>query len=168
MPTTKSANRSATHAATAGPSAPTPEAVQSWLAVVRAYNLCDAALAHRLAPLGVTLPEHEVLVNLLREPALPQQELARRCFVAKSGVSMLVTRMAGAGLLRREADPGDARVKRLQLTTRGQTLARKAQAVQDAVVLAMVAGASAADLAAITSAMRRASLALEGILATAP
>jgi DNA-binding MarR family transcriptional regulator len=160
--------RASTTAAGSAPAVPTAEAVQSWLAVVRAYNLCDAALAHRLAPLHISLPEHEVLINLRREPGLPQQTLARRCFVAKSGVSMLVTRMADAGLLRREADPGDARVKRLHLTARGQALAVKAQAVQDSVVLAMVAGASAADLATVTNAMYQASEALEGILAADP
>lgn len=57
-----------------------------------------------------------VLVNLLRLPGLSQQELAKRCLVAKIGISMRLTRMVGEGLLKREADATDARVRRLRLT----------------------------------------------------
>lgn len=135
-------------------------ATQSWLSVVRAYHLCDAVLTQRLAALGLKLGEHEVLVNLFREPGITQQQLAQRCFSAKSGVSMLVTRMEEDRLLRREADPVDARVRRLSLTTRGEALAAKALAIQAEVVQGMVAGASEAELVHIMEAMQRASVAL--------
>lgn len=143
------------------PPGASPAAVQSWLAVVRAYNLCDAVLSERLAPLGVRLADHEVLVNLHRSPGLTQQQLAQRCFVAKSGVSMLVTRMEGEGLLRREVDPVDARVRRLSLTADGQALAARALKVQGEVLAAMVAGSSPEEMAVITQAMQRASEALD-------
>ena len=139
-------------------------ATASWLAVVRAYNLCDAALTQQLAPLGLRIGEHEVLANLHRVPQLTQQQLAERCFVAKSGVSMLVTKMEAAGLVQRDADAVDARVKRLSLTTDGRRLAVAAQKVQIDVVSAMVAGTSARDLKIIGAAMRRASQALEQML----
>lgn len=142
------------------PPAASPAAVQSWLAVVRAYNLCDAVLSERLAPLGIRLADHEVLVNLHRAPGITQQQLAQRCFVAKSGVSMLVTRMEGEGLLLREADPVDARVRRLSLTADGEALAARALLVQGEVLAAMVAGTSPEHLAVITEAMQRASEAL--------
>ncbi len=135
-------------------------ATQSWLSVVRAYNLCDAVLTERLAALGLKLGEHEVLANLHREPGITQQQLAQRCFSAKSGVSMLVTRMEDERLLRREADPVDARVRRLSLTARGEALAAKALAIQAEVVQGMVAGSSEEELVSILEAMQRASLAL--------
>lgn len=120
---------------------------RTWLAVVRAYHLCDAVMTQRLAALGVRIAEHEVLANLLREPGLSQQQLAARCFVAKSGVSMLLAQMEAAGLVRRDPDPADARAKRLVLTAKGSALARRTKAVQDEVVATMVEGASEADLA---------------------
>ena len=141
-------------------------ATQSWLSVVRAYHLCDAVLTQRLAALGPKLGEHEVLVNLFREPGITQQQLAQRCFSAKSGVSMLVTRMEEDRLLRREADPVDARVRRLSLTTRGEALAAKALAIQAEVVQGMVAGASEAELVHIMEAMQRASVALVAMRGT--
>lgn len=138
-----------------------PEAVQSWLSVVRAFHQCDAVLNRRLAALGLRLGEHEILINLLRESELTQQQLAQRCFSAKSGISMLATRMAQAGLLARSPDAVDARVWRLSLTARGRALAERAQALQLQVVAAMVEGTPRAELQAITAAMQRASAALQ-------
>jgi DNA-binding MarR family transcriptional regulator len=44
---------------------------------------------------GLRVAEYEVLANCTAR-RLTQQELARRCFVAKSGISMLVSRMEDA------------------------------------------------------------------------
>ena len=79
---------------------------------------------------------------------------------------MLVTRMEEDRLLRREADPVDARVRRLSLTTRGEALAAKALAIQAEVVQGMVAGASEAELVHIMEAMQRASVALVAMRGT--
>ncbi len=136
---------------------PSQLALQSWLSVVRAYNLCDAVMTQRLGALGLHLAEHEVLVNLLRESGITQQQLAQRCFVAKSGVSMLVSRMEAAGLVRREASAQDARAWLLSLTAKGAKLAHKAHAVQNEVLLAMVAPHSDDDLVRIGEAMNQTS-----------
>jgi hypothetical protein len=72
------------------PPADTDAALRSWLAVVNGYHLCDALMARRLGALGVRTPEHEILVNVQREPGIGQQVLAQRCFTAKSHISGLV------------------------------------------------------------------------------
>lgn len=145
---------------------PSPQAMQSWLAVVRSYHLCEAVLTQRLSALGLKLAEHEVLVNLVRSPGSTQQGLAQRCFVAKSGVSMLVSRMVQAGLVLRRPDEVDARAWRLSLTAKGERLARQAVAVQAEVVEAMTQGSSEAELQAIGEAMMRAGDVLQGLLAS--
>ena len=132
-----------------------PHGTHAWLAVVRAYNLCDMVMSTRLAEIGVRVGEHEVLAQLANAPGITQGELAARCFVAKSGVSMLLAQMEGQGWVRREADANDARVKRLVLTAAGQALARRTLKVQAEVVGAMAEGASEAELAAVTHMMRR-------------
>lgn len=141
------------------------DATRAWIGVVRAYNLCDAALSARLADVGLRTAEHELLVNLLRHPGITQQELARRCFVAKSGISMALTRMEAQNLLRREPDPQDGRIKRLHLSTKGASLAQRSVAVQDAVVGEMAAALSAAELHALEQMMRRMSERLEPVSA---
>lgn len=137
------------------------DATRAWISVVRAYNLCDAALSARLAKVGLRTAEHELLVNLLRTPGMTQQALARRCFVAKSGISMALTRMEAQKLLRREPDPQDGRIKRLHLSKKGQVLAQRAMAVQDAVVGTMAAALSPAELGALEQMMQRMSTQLE-------
>ncbi len=114
-------------------------AAKAWFSVVRAYNLCDATLTTRLSTLGLRVGEHEVLANLMLQPGMTQQALARRCFVAKSGISMLITRMEAQGLLRREADTQDGRIKRLYLSSAGEALAVQTMAIQDEIVGAMMA-----------------------------
>jgi len=148
------------------PSPPSsPHGTQAWLAVVRAYNLCDAVMTTRLATLGLRVGEHEVLANLATSPGITQQALAARCFVAKSGVSMLLTQMEGQGLVRREADAADARVRRLFLTPAGAALAAQSLRIQADVVRAMVEPATEAELAAMVDVMGRVSTRLEALRA---
>ena len=136
---------------------------KAWLGVVRAYNLCDAAMASQLAALGLRVGEHEVLANLLLAPGMTQQALAKRCFVAKSGISMLLTRMEAQALLRREADASDGRLKRLYLSIEGEALAQQTLAIQDAIVTRMMEPLSDNELASMSELSERVAAQLDGI-----
>jgi DNA-binding MarR family transcriptional regulator len=135
-------------------------ATRSWLTVVRAYHLCSELLALRLGALGVRTAEHEILMNLRREPGLSQQVLAARCFTAKSHISQQLTELASRGWVKRESDPADGRAKRLVLTTSGAKMAARTAAVQVEVVALMTAGATPADLAQVRAVMSEACLRL--------
>lgn len=138
------------------PQAPrAPKAIRTWLTVVDSYHLCDAAMAQQLAPLGVKLAEHEVLTHVLRDPGLSQQQLAERCFTAKSHISGLVAAMEQRGWLVRERDPDDGRARRLQLTPEGQAIAERTQAVQARIVQVMADAVSPDELLLIEVAMSR-------------
>ena len=136
-------------------------AAEAWFAVVRAYNLCDAAMSARLSELSLRVTEHEVLANLALMPGMTQQELATRCFVAKSGISMLLTRLEERELLRREADGRDQRAKRLYLTGTGETIAKQAMAIQDGIVSAMMAPLTLQEMKAMSEHSARVSEVLE-------
>jgi DNA-binding MarR family transcriptional regulator len=146
-----------------GASPALPPAHEAWLAVVRAYNLCDAVLAERLVPLGVKVTEHEVLVNLLLYPSATQQQLAAHSFTAKSVISVIVNKLEQGGMIERTVDTRDTRAWRLQLTAKGEKLARRALVVQNEVVSAMTADCSESELATLTRVSQRASAALEGL-----
>lgn len=128
---------------------------KAWFSVVRAYNLCDATLSARLSALGLRVGEHEVLANLMLQPGMTQQALARRCFAAKSGISMLLTRMESQELLRREADPQDGRIKRLYLSPSGEVLAAQTMAIQEEIVDTMMAPLSQSELTKMTELSER-------------
>ena len=135
----------------------------TWLAVVRAYHLCDQVLTRRLALLGLKTSEHEVLVNLLLYPGSTQQQLGAHLYAAKSVVSSLVSKLEARGLLERRADDSDARIWRLHLTREGDKLARRALAVQIEVVTAMGEGSSAADNARLVASLDRVSAILQAM-----
>jgi DNA-binding MarR family transcriptional regulator len=60
-----------------------------------------------------------VLKEVLGEPGITVNELARRTRMAKSQVSMIVGALVDEGVLRREADAEDQRLVRLFLTKEG-------------------------------------------------
>lgn len=132
---------------------------------MRAYNLCDAVMTARLAGASAwRVAQHEVLANLATAPGITQQALAARCFVAKSGVSMLLTQMGIAWL-------GAPRGRRRRCTRQAPAAhagrpgvpAAQTLQVQAQVVAAMVAGASEAELELVTSVMQRVSAQLEAL-----
>ena len=128
-------------------------ALRAWLAVVRAYNQCDAVLAQKLGAIGYTTAEYEVITRLHRDPGQTQQELAQRCFVAKSGISMLIKRMEEAGWVLRSADAQDARVKRLTLSDEGQRQAERMLQVQQEALSVMAAPLTPLELRQIAEMM---------------
>lgn len=160
MPTAKTAKPRKTDQA---PSS--PHGTAAWLAVVRAYNLCEQVMTARLATIGLRVGEHEVLATIATTPGITQQELAARCFVAKSGVSMLLTQMEARGWVRRDSDGADARVRRLTLTDDGTAMAQKCLAIQAEMVTAMVAPASDSELDTVADVMGRVATTLEGLRA---
>ena len=145
------------------------DAVRSWLSVVRAYHLCEAVMAQRLAAIGVRLAEHEVLANVLSKPGISQQVLSARCFSAKSHISTLIGQFEQRKLVRREPDPADARAKQLFLTRSGEALARKTMAIQAEVVRAMAETIGDESLMGlIEAAMDRTSARLQELLDEPP
>ena len=98
----------------------------------------------------------------MHNPGITQQTLAKRCFVAKSGISMLLTRMESQALLRREADASDGRIKRLYLSTEGEALAQQTMAIQDEIVKRMMEPLSDDELASMTELSERVAAQLSG------
>jgi DNA-binding MarR family transcriptional regulator len=156
-------------AASASAFSETPEsprevaARRAWLSVVRAYNLCDTVMSTRLSAMTLRVGEHEILTNLQVAPGMTQQTLAKRCFVTKSGISMLVQRMEAQGLLRREASEFDARIKCLFLNPQGVALAKQALALQKEVVDEMSQSLSQDELDTLLDITRRVGQTLEGM-----
>ena len=135
-----------------------------WLSIARTYHLCDSLVERRLGALGVRIAEHEILVNLSREPGIAQQTLARRCLIAKSHISNLLTTLEKRGWVKRDADPVDARAKQLFLTAAGERIAARTAAVQAEVAAAMAESVTPKALVQVTTAMAKISERLRELL----
>ena len=96
----------------------------AWRALLTAHATVVDRIEHDLAGGGglVPLTWYDVLLELNAAPGrrLRQRDLAREVVLTRSGISRLVDRLAGAGLLRREPNPADRRGDLVALTEAGR------------------------------------------------
>jgi DNA-binding MarR family transcriptional regulator len=133
---------------------------RNWIAVVRAHALCKKAMTSGLAPLGINLANYDMLVNVYRHPGMTQLELAAKLLVGRSNLTMLLPELVKRGLVRRDSDPGDRRIRRLCLTPEGEALAKAGIAVQNDILKRMFNVLSPEECDAVGEMMRRVSKAL--------
>lgn len=85
-------------------------------------RLRKSLIDRELKPLGVTRSQWWVLAFLSRHDGMSQVALADELDLGKVALGGLIDRLEAAGLVRREPDKTDRRVKRLFLTTAGRDL----------------------------------------------
>jgi DNA-binding MarR family transcriptional regulator len=100
-----------------------------WRSFLRAHARVVGELEAQLgARAGLALSWYDVLLQLAEAPRrrLRMADLADRLLLSRSGLTRLVDRLQAAGLVRREADPNDARGTFTVLTDEGLTRLRTA------------------------------------------
>jgi len=80
---------------------------------------------------GLPLSWFDVLAQLVggKDGKMPMKQLAGALLLSKSGITRLIDRMEGAGLVRRHACPSDGRVVYAAVTQQGKATFRKAAPV---------------------------------------
>ena len=129
--------------------------LSEWLTVVRAYQICDKVMHRKLAEVGLTVPQYDLLMSLMQKDGQTQQELASRLLVVKSNVSSLLSRAERDGLIERRANPEDGRGKVVTLTAAGKRLAKRGWKVQSEVVTKMAEALTPSELEEVARTMRR-------------
>jgi DNA-binding MarR family transcriptional regulator len=116
-----------------------------------------AVLGEELEEIGLPIGFYDVLVQLTEaERGLRMAELARRVLLSKSGLTRLVDRMAGQGLVRRRPSPEDGRGFYVVVTNRGRSALRRASPDHlRGVVSHFTSLLTADELPVITRAMNR-------------
>jgi DNA-binding MarR family transcriptional regulator len=107
----------------------TDDQIGAWRALVAVHARLSVQLERDLvAEHGLPLVEYEVLVQLLDAPRqrLRMTELAERVVLSRSGITRLVDRMEGQGLVERAVCDEDGRGTFAVLTAAGTTRLRKA------------------------------------------
>jgi DNA-binding MarR family transcriptional regulator len=101
---------------------------EAWRAFITAYAVAIEGIERGLAEEGLPpLGWYDVLLELSGAPGrrLRMRELARAVVLSRSGLTRLVDRMEGAGLLCREPTPDDRRGSFAVLTEEGARLRRR-------------------------------------------
>jgi DNA-binding MarR family transcriptional regulator len=90
---------------------------------IRLQQRVFGEMANTLKPIGLSIPQFDVLSTLTEQQGLSQSELAQRLYVTKGNVSGLIDRLVDAGYVERRSAPGDRRSNALYLTASGQKVA---------------------------------------------
>jgi DNA-binding MarR family transcriptional regulator len=101
----------------------------AWLELVRTYaRLWNELEAQVRRDHGLTIARYDVLAHLeMAGGQLGLSELASSIMLSPSGLSKLLDRMAGSGLIRRDPDPRDARSTFATITPQGRAVVKKAR-----------------------------------------
>ncbi|CAD7035403.1 MarR family transcriptional regulator [Pseudorhizobium halotolerans] len=134
---------------------------KSWIAVARACQLMQSALARDLSPLDIKPPHLDILVNLFRFEGISQQELAHKLLVGRSNVSMTLPQLERRGLIERRGDKRDKRVLRLFLTKEGRRVTEEGMRIQTALINNILSATPIEECLAIGSNMERVVAALQ-------
>ncbi len=115
----------------AGPAHPplSQSQLAAWRSFLRAHTVITRALERELvASQRLPLAEYDVLVQLDSAPggALRMSQLADQVLLSRSGLTRLVERLEGAGMVRRQVCPSDARGSLAVLTEAGRERLREA------------------------------------------
>ncbi len=125
---------------------PRPWEVKVVVALFQFQNRLERRLADVLGPLGLTLPQFDVLMTLCHGDGITQQELAERLLVTKANVVGLLDRVCAAGWVERRPDAEDRRANRIYLTKAGRKLAAEAHPDQHALIERLFEGLTEPEL----------------------
>lgn len=128
---------------------------RNWVAVARACQAVERALAQALVPLGLKTAHLDMMMNIHRHPGMSQQELANKLLVGRSNITMLLPQMETRGLVRRMVDKRDKRVLRLELTDEGEELLSRALKIHFDLVERIMAQSTPQECDAVGDQMRR-------------
>lgn len=140
------------------------DGLPEWLTVARAYQDCDRAMTRKLAVVGLSVPQYDLLMSLMRKDGQTQQELASRLLVVKSNVSSLLSRAERDGLIERQENPEDGRAKLVTLTPEGRRLAKLGWKAQAEVIATMFEPFTPREIQQVARSMNRVREALAPLL----
>lgn len=117
----------------------------------------QAALHQRmdeaLRPLGLTVSQYACLSTLRAEPGITASELARRTFVSRQSMNVLLQGLEGQRLVERTDEPGPRRERAADLTADARRLLARAESAVAAVTARMLAGLTPAQREAMREAL---------------
>ncbi|MEU7476565.1 MarR family transcriptional regulator [Lentzea sp. NPDC042327] len=105
-----------------------------------ASSVLRAAMEQVLRPLGMTVTHYSCLELLAQRPGLSNSELARRAFVTRQSMNVLLQNLERDGYVTRPAAAPVGKVLPTRLTPRGRRSLEKASAAVRAVEVRMLAG----------------------------
>ncbi|MFT4108044.1 MarR family winged helix-turn-helix transcriptional regulator [Propionicimonas sp.] len=111
---------------------PTPEELGVLIKATQA--VLNQRMDEVLRPLGLTVAQYACLRNLSDEPGITSSELARRSFVSRQSMNVMLQGLEKMGLVDRAEQPGPRRERSAMPATRAEDLLAEASAAVSGVV----------------------------------
>lgn len=94
----------------------------------RAHQIAEGIFVEECVDLGLTPPQHSVLIAVAHYPGISQADVSRLLGFDRATVGQVVRGLAARNLLRRLGSAKDKRNKALELTLRGRRILLRASA----------------------------------------
>jgi MarR family 2-MHQ and catechol resistance regulon transcriptional repressor len=133
----------------------TQRALKLGVVLARATAAIEEHDKASVAAHGLTRGEFAVLEALLHKGPLLLGELGRKVLVSSGGITYLVDRLAGQGLVERRACPGDRRARHVHLTEAGEARVTAMFPEHARCIEAALSGLSAAEQREATTLLRK-------------
>ena len=114
-----------------------------------AQSLLHLRMEEALRPLQLTVSQYSCLFHLRRDPGISAAELARRTFVTRQSMNVMLQQLIDRELVARPAQAESGRALPTLLTTSGSQALDSAQDLVDGVERRMLSGLTPADTAAL-------------------
>ena len=135
-------------------SASTPHALRLWVILSRAHAAIEAHAEADVARHGLTLAEFSILEVLFHRGPMLLGEVQKRILVSSGGITFLVDRLAGKGLVERRNCERDRRARYAQLTEAGEAFVRDIFPAHAAAISQTMVGRSCDELRTMADALR--------------
>lgn len=122
-------------------------------AIARVERGVRRAIAARVEPHGLTVPQYTTLSILLRRSGLSNSQLARRSYVTPQSMNTVIANLEERGLIRRVQSRDHGRVRRTELTAAGRRLLARCDAEIEAFEDEMLSVLSGPQRTAFTDAL---------------
>src|SRR3984885_13582976 len=141
MPKTKSANH--------------PQAHRLGYMLKRAQHALRTTMDALLEPIGLTVPQYNVLAAVRLQPGISNAALARGAFVTAQSMQGIVANLERSGLLRRKPHPTHGRIRQSELTDKGDVVLARAHKLLSGVEETMTSGFNREEIEALRSLLHR-------------
>lgn len=105
------------------------EAVKEFRKTDRSFRRC---VEKKVSSTGIYRSQHQLLMNLGRNPDCSQMELAERLDISPAAVTTTIKKLEKDGYLTREMNEEDNRFNKLRVTKKGEMVIEKSRQIFDA------------------------------------
>ena len=119
----------------------------------QAQSLLHMRMEEAFSPLQLTVSHYSCLYHLRLDPGISASTLARRTFVTRQSMNVMLQQLVDRGLVERPTRADGGRALPAELTTAGVSALDEAQALADGVEQRMLAALTPSEAAALARAL---------------